>query len=345
MAANYWVSSQRLHWHFTKEKLAEIRAALELEDQAFVQQFNLPERRLLSEYFRTQITKLARRLPQQIRQQAIATAQIYLRRFYTKVEIRRTNVFLMLATALYLACKMEECPQHIRSIASEARNIWPEFITPDTARIGEYEFLLISEMSSHLIIHHPYRTLLDLQTPLTLSAEEFSLSWSIVNDHYVTDLPLLYPPHVIAVTAIFLALVLGKAGGGGTSGGGGGGGSVAGAVVQSVNAAAVLANAAASLKSDSGGGPISTFTLPPSGSKPLASILLPADVAALSLNPTHLTRIQSFVSWLAKGEVDIKAMVECTQEIVSLYEVLEGYSEKLIRDAVGIFVRGRGLDK
>ena len=34
-------------------------------------------------------------------------------------------MFLMLATALYLACKMEECPQHIRSIASEARNLWP----------------------------------------------------------------------------------------------------------------------------------------------------------------------------------------------------------------------------
>ena len=60
-----------------------------------------------------------------VRQQALATAQVYIRRFYTKVEIRRTNPFLVLATALYLACKMEECPQHIRVVVQEARALWP----------------------------------------------------------------------------------------------------------------------------------------------------------------------------------------------------------------------------
>ena len=60
-----------------------------------------------------------------IRQQALATAQVYIRRFYTKVEIRRTNPYLVLATALYLACKLEECPQHIKMVVTEARNLWP----------------------------------------------------------------------------------------------------------------------------------------------------------------------------------------------------------------------------
>lgn len=60
-----------------------------------------------------------------IRQQALATAQVYIRRFYSMVEIRRTNPYLVLTTALYLACKMEECPQHIRVVVSEARQIWP----------------------------------------------------------------------------------------------------------------------------------------------------------------------------------------------------------------------------
>ena len=60
-----------------------------------------------------------------VRQQALATAQVYIRRFYSKVEIRRTNPYLVLATALYLACKMEECPQHIRMVVSEARQQWP----------------------------------------------------------------------------------------------------------------------------------------------------------------------------------------------------------------------------
>jgi hypothetical protein len=55
----------------------------------------------------------------------MATAQLYIRRFYSKVEIRRTNPYLVIATAVYLACKMEECPHHIRLVVSEGRTLWP----------------------------------------------------------------------------------------------------------------------------------------------------------------------------------------------------------------------------
>lgn len=70
-----------------------------------------------------EILKLAKRL--HVRQQIIATAQLYIRRFYLKVEIRHTNPYLVLATALYLACKVEEAPQLIRHIVTEARVLWP----------------------------------------------------------------------------------------------------------------------------------------------------------------------------------------------------------------------------
>jgi cyclin C len=60
-----------------------------------------------------------------VRQQALATAQVYVRRFYTRREIRTTNPWLVLSTAFYLACKMEECPQHIRIVVGEARQFWP----------------------------------------------------------------------------------------------------------------------------------------------------------------------------------------------------------------------------
>ena len=142
MAANYWASTQRRHWQFSRETLAEIRQKLEDDDRALVQQYPLPDRRLLSQFFnqRTyshsllntadffdkstlELGKLGKKLV--VRQQALATAQVYLRRFYSKVEIRRTNPYLVLATALYLACKMEECPQHIRVVVSEARQMWP----------------------------------------------------------------------------------------------------------------------------------------------------------------------------------------------------------------------------
>lgn len=36
-----------------------------------------------------------------------------------------TNPYLVLTTAFYLACKTEECPQHIKFVVSEARGLWP----------------------------------------------------------------------------------------------------------------------------------------------------------------------------------------------------------------------------
>jgi cyclin C len=151
----------------------------------------------------------------------VSTAQGYIKRFYTKVEIHRTNPHLVLATAVYLACKMEECPQHIRLVVTEARSLWPQELHLDTSKLGECEFFLISEMNSQLIVHQPYRTLTNMEEDFNLCSDEVSLAWSIINDHYMTDLPLLYPPHIIALTAILLALVLSPPNGAAAGGGGG----------------------------------------------------------------------------------------------------------------------------
>ena len=50
MAANYWASTQRRHWQFSRENLTEIRQQLEDEDRSLVQQYPLPDRRLLSKF-------------------------------------------------------------------------------------------------------------------------------------------------------------------------------------------------------------------------------------------------------------------------------------------------------
>ncbi len=51
MAANYWASTQRLHWTFSRQQLADIRKSLEDDGRGLVQQYPLPELRLLSIYF------------------------------------------------------------------------------------------------------------------------------------------------------------------------------------------------------------------------------------------------------------------------------------------------------
>ncbi|KAI9874322.1 MAG: RNA polymerase II holoenzyme cyclin-like subunit, partial [Watsoniomyces obsoletus] len=64
-------------------------------------------------------------------------------------------------------------------------------------------------MRSQLIVWHPYRTLLELKDnqDLKLNSDELGLAWCIINDSYMTDLPLTCSPHLIAVIAVFLAII------------------------------------------------------------------------------------------------------------------------------------------
>ena len=177
----------------------------------------------------------------------------------------------------------------------------------DTSKLGECEFFLISEMNCHLIVHQPYRTLTQLQAELGLSSEEHKFAWEIVNDHYMSDLPLLYPPHVIALTAILLSLVLKNSNALGPS-------------------AATMAAAAAALTQ---GGRLSGFGIEQGslhgGGQP--------------------GKIQKLTLWLAESDVDIEAMVECTQELIALYETIDQQNEKNTKDQIHRYVKARGLDK
>ncbi|KAK7979729.1 F-box and leucine-rich repeat protein GRR1 [Apiospora arundinis] len=318
MAASFWESTQRRFWMFSKEELAQMREKLCEEDPKLVQMYPLPDWKYLYIYFNQQIQRLGKRLS--IRQQVIASAQIYIKRFYCKVEIRRTNPYLVITTALYLACKMEESPQHIRLVATEARSLWPDFLSLDTSRLGECEFFLISEMNSQMIIHQPYRTLATLQSDFYLTQDEINLSWSIINDHYVTDLPLLYPPHIVALTAILLSLVLRP-------------NSMTGASAASNIAAAGAALAQAQAWGGNNGSN-SGQTTPGGGG-----------TEKDKQQEARFGKVQRFAAFVAESQVDIEAMVDCTQEMISFYEVHEQYNDKATRDQINRFIKARGLDK
>lgn len=251
----------------------------------------------------------------------MATAQVYIKRFYSKVEIRKTNPYLVIATALYLACKMEESPQHIRLIVTEARQLWQDFIGLDTSKLGECEFFMISEMSSQLIVHQPYRSITALRAELSLVDEDVQLAKSVVNDHYMTDLPLLYAPHVIALVAILLALVLRPHG------------SLPGQNASGASAAAGLAAAQAALSQVQSRGA--------QGGIPEVNSGEPKE----KQQEVRMSRLHRFAIWLAESNVDVAAMVDATQEIISFYECYEQYNDKLTREQINRFVKARNLDK
>jgi cyclin-C len=60
-------------------------------------------------------------------------------------------------------------------------------------------------MSAYMIIHHPYRTLEHVADLIGLGHQDLVVAWTIINDTYASDLPLLYPPHIIALSAIYMA--------------------------------------------------------------------------------------------------------------------------------------------
>lgn len=179
-------------------------------------------------------------------------------------------------------------------------------------------------MNSQMIVHHPYRSLTSLQGNFSLAQEESNLAWSIINDHYMTDLPLLYAPHIIALTAILLALVLRPVTGGAT------GGNISSSIpTSSANNVAMAAAAALNQASHAlnSGGQLRTA---PAMEKPGGPVR---------------TKIQKLSSWLAESNIDIEGMVDCTQEIISFYDVQEQYNEKLTREQINRYVKARNLDK
>ena len=337
MSANYWGSSQRQHWQFTKDELASMRSKLEADHADLVRLFPLPQNRHLYIYFNSrkysddytlllntksslnpELIRLSKRLT--IRQQAMATAQVYLKRFYSRVEIRRTNPYLVVTTATYLACKIEESPQHIRLVLGEAKQLWQDFIGNEVSKIGECEFWLISEMNSRLIVHQPYRSLLALRNELLLVDEDVQLAKSIINDHYMTDLPLLCAPHIVALVAVLLALVLRQ-------------GSVGPGQAASSTAAAGLAAAQTALtqaQARVGQGMIGLPEVSATDSKE-------------KQQEARISRIQHFAAWLAESGVDIPAMVDATQEIISFYECYEQYNDKQTREQINRLIKARNL--
>ncbi|KAI0057270.1 cyclin-like protein [Artomyces pyxidatus] len=107
----------------------------------------------------------------------------------------------------------------------------------DNSKLAEMEFYLVHDLECDLIVFHPYRTLMALcgkeailnvaeagelgigvdggprywgtgEGKLELEEGPLQMAWFIINDTYRSELCLLYPPHMIAIAAIYLTLVL-----------------------------------------------------------------------------------------------------------------------------------------
>uniref|UniRef100_A0A4X2KGY6 Cyclin C n=1 Tax=Vombatus ursinus TaxID=29139 RepID=A0A4X2KGY6_VOMUR len=99
MAGNFWQSSHYLQWILDKQDLLKERQ----KDLKFLSE---EEYWKLQIFFTNVIQALGEHL--KLRQQVIATATVYFKRFYARYSLKSIDPVLMAPTCVFLASKVEE---------------------------------------------------------------------------------------------------------------------------------------------------------------------------------------------------------------------------------------------
>jgi cyclin C len=218
MAGNFWQSSHFQQWLLDRQDLARERQA----DLAILTEEEYSKIMIFFSHF---IQAIGEQL--KVKQQVISTAIVYFRRFYVRNSLKCIDPLLLAPTCLFLASKVEEfgvisntrlistCQAVVKNkFAYAYPQEWPYRIN----HVLEVEFYLLELMDCCLILYHPYRPLTlyiqdvkDMKDTKEQTAKDkdemLNTAWNILNDSYRTDIPLLYPPHLIAISAMHMACV------------------------------------------------------------------------------------------------------------------------------------------
>lgn len=211
MSGNFWKSSHFQQWLLDPQDIMMVR----IKD---LQQNNIKE----DEYYKLMIffTNFIQTLGEQLRlrQQVIASATIYFRRFYSKYSLKCIDPFLLAPTCLFLATKVEEfglqsqqrfSSQTASLIKSKYSFLYNHEYPYKIQHIWECEFFLLEVMDCCLILYHPYRPLIQFVTDFCPDDTNFlQVAWRIVNDTLRTDVCLMYPPSLIALACLHMACVV-----------------------------------------------------------------------------------------------------------------------------------------
>ncbi|CAD7081559.1 unnamed protein product [Hermetia illucens] len=211
MAGNFWQSSHAQQWILDKQDLIR-------ERQYDLQSLTEDEYQKVFIFFANVIQVLGEQL--KLRQQVIATATVYFKRFYARNSLKTIDPLLLAPTCILLASKVEEfgvisnsrlistCQTVIKNKFSYA---YQQEFPYRTNHILECEFYLLENLDCCLIVYQPYRPLLQLIQDIGQEDQLLTLTWRIINDSLRTDVCLLYPPYQIAIGCLQIAaVILGK---------------------------------------------------------------------------------------------------------------------------------------
>jgi len=212
MAGNFWQSSHCKQWLLTEEYLLSERQ----KDLTLLTSEGYDK---IMIFFANIIQALGEQL--KVRQQVIATATVYFRRFYARHPLKSCDPILLAPTCICLASKVEEFGpisnnRLILTVTSLVKGKFSHAFPSDfqyrICHLLECEFYLLELVDCCLVVYHPYRPLVqyvnDLNVLLNNNETLLPVAWSIVNDSYRTDAMLLYPPYQIALACLHMACVV-----------------------------------------------------------------------------------------------------------------------------------------
>ncbi len=158
-----------------------------------------------------------------LHQTTIATAQHIMQRFYFRVSLFEVPYRDVLLGAICLAGKLDEAGRSVREVVScgyQLFHIFEGFRRPvDVLDLGSERYTglreaalaaerrILTELGYQVyrLTSHPYTYLLTYVEMLGGDRALAQVAWNYVNDSYRTSLCVSFPPHLLAVSAIFLA--------------------------------------------------------------------------------------------------------------------------------------------
>ena len=208
MSGNFWKSSHFRQWLFDKEDML-------LGRQGDLQKLTSEEYQKVHIFFGQLIQAIGEEL--KVRQQVIATAIIYFKRFYYKYSLKDIDPLLLCPSCLFLASKVEEvgASPNSRLIEKCAAVLKSAYFKPvlgfeeypyKVSDIHDCEFLLMEVLDCCLIVFQPYRPLAQFCEDIgDHNNELLKASWLVINDILKSDLILTQPPFMLAFAALLIA--------------------------------------------------------------------------------------------------------------------------------------------
>ncbi|ORX76738.1 cyclin-like protein [Anaeromyces robustus] len=153
-----------------------------------------------------------------IPQTTIATACIYLHRFYCRKSLKYYPAYEIAAASLYLASKLTDAQRRLKDIIivciSKAQKNAKLNINEKTHEFDKWkktilyhELEVLETICCDVNVDHPYSHLLNMMEKFNDSDHSniVKLAWCFINDSFKTTMCLRYPAQIIAASALYMA--------------------------------------------------------------------------------------------------------------------------------------------